>query len=168
MDLVKTGKFIAKLRLEKNYTQEELGERIGVTNKTISRWENGNYLPSVDMLQLLGKEFSVSINELLCGERISEEEYRENAEKTLVSVLKQSPFTLKDKCTFFKKKWLKEHRMTMVMSALVYLGILLFFILQGWYIACAACVPLWLVLYLVLYNRMMVYVEQNAYDGSGQ
>ncbi len=41
MDLIKIGKFLAKLRREKNYTQEELGERIGVTNKTISRWENG-------------------------------------------------------------------------------------------------------------------------------
>ena len=67
MDLIKIGKFLAKLRREKNYTQEELGERIEVTNKTISRWENGNYLPGVDMLQILSREFSVSINELLCG-----------------------------------------------------------------------------------------------------
>ena len=53
MDTVKIGNFLAQLRREKKYTQEQLGLRLGVTNKTISRWENGNYMPSVEMLQLL-------------------------------------------------------------------------------------------------------------------
>ena len=72
MDQVKIGKFIAKLRNENNLTQEALGEKLGVTNKTISRWENGHYLPDIEMLQLLSKEFNVSINELITGERIQE------------------------------------------------------------------------------------------------
>ena len=59
MDQVKIGKFIAKLRNENNLTQEALGEKLGVTNKTISRWENGHYLPDIEMLQLLSKEFNV-------------------------------------------------------------------------------------------------------------
>ena len=58
MDQVKIGKFIAKLRNENNLTQEALGEKLGVTNKTISRWENGHYLPDIEMLQLLSKEFN--------------------------------------------------------------------------------------------------------------
>lgn len=45
MDLVQIGKFIAELRKDQKLTQEQLGEKIGVTNKTVSRWENGNYLP---------------------------------------------------------------------------------------------------------------------------
>ena len=53
MDQIKVGKFIAQLRKEKGITQEELGRRIGVTNKTVSRWENGNYMPDIEMLQLL-------------------------------------------------------------------------------------------------------------------
>lgn len=53
MDQVKIGKFIAELRRENQMTQEALGEKIGVTNKTISRWENGNYMPDIEMLQLL-------------------------------------------------------------------------------------------------------------------
>lgn len=65
----KIGKFIAQCRNEKNITQEELGEKLGVTNKTISRWENGHYLPDIEMMQLLSKEFSISINELISGER---------------------------------------------------------------------------------------------------
>ena len=65
MDQIKIGKFIAALRKEKCLTQEQLGEKLGVTNKTISRWENGNYMPDVEMLSLLSKEFGVSINELI-------------------------------------------------------------------------------------------------------
>ena len=56
MDQIKIGKFIAALRKEKCLTQEQLGEKLGVTNKTISRWENGNYMPDVEMLSLLSKE----------------------------------------------------------------------------------------------------------------
>ena len=64
---MKIGKFIATLRKYKGLTQEQLGEKLGVTNKTISRWENGNYMPDVEMLSLLSKEFGVSINELISG-----------------------------------------------------------------------------------------------------
>ena len=71
MDQIKTGKFIAALRKEKHLTQDELGRRLGVSNKTVSRWENGNYMPDIETLRLLGKEFSVSIEELLDGERLS-------------------------------------------------------------------------------------------------
>ena len=46
MDMVKMGSFLAELRKEHNLTQAELGEKLGVTNKTISRWETGNYMPS--------------------------------------------------------------------------------------------------------------------------
>ena len=63
MDQIKIGKFIAALRKEKGLTQEKLGEKLGVTNKTVSRWENGNYMPDVEMLSLLSEEFGVSINE---------------------------------------------------------------------------------------------------------
>lgn len=72
----KDRKFIAALRKEKGLTQEQLGEKLGVTNKTISRWENGNYTPDVEMLALLSKEFGVSINELISGERLLAEDFK--------------------------------------------------------------------------------------------
>ncbi len=167
MDLIKIGKFLAKLRREKNYTQEELGERIGVTNKTISRWENGNYLPGVDMLQILSREFSVSINELLCGERLDEADYRENAEKVILSVLEKSPFSLKEKCSFFQKKWKKDHLAARLLSVMLVLGIMAFGIFTEKYYISGIGVLVGAALYLILYNRMMAYVEKNAYDGSG-
>ena len=64
MDQVKIGKFIAELRRRAGLTQEALGEKNGVTNKTISRWENGDYMPNIEMLQLLAEEFSISRNNM--------------------------------------------------------------------------------------------------------
>lgn len=68
MDPVKIGKRIAELRRKEGLTQEALGEKLGVSNKTISRWENGNDMPDIEMLPLLAREFKISIDELLGGE----------------------------------------------------------------------------------------------------
>lgn len=109
MDQGKIGKFIAELRHEHNLTQEALGEKLGVTNKTISRWENGNYMPDIEMLQALSGAFQVSINELLCGERISETDYRKKADENLIAILEKEAFTREEKYSFWRKKWLKDH-----------------------------------------------------------
>lgn len=68
MDTLKIGKFIAKKRKEKNMTQEELARILGVTNKTVSRWENGNYMPDLSLLKPLSETLGVSLNALLSGE----------------------------------------------------------------------------------------------------
>ena len=65
MDMTRIGAFLAELRKENDLTQEELGESLGVSNKTVSRWETGTYLPPVEMLQRLSERYSVSINEIL-------------------------------------------------------------------------------------------------------
>jgi len=83
MDLLLIGKFIAELRKEQELTQEQLGEKLGVTNKTVSRWETGAYLPPAEALLAMSDLFSVSINEILSGKRLSEEEYRAAAEENL-------------------------------------------------------------------------------------
>ncbi|MCI8435387.1 MAG: helix-turn-helix transcriptional regulator, partial [Clostridia bacterium] len=90
MDMQKIGSFLAALRKERNLTQDELGAQIGVTNKTISRWETGSYLPPVEMLQTLGDTFGVSINEILNGERISDGNYKDISEQNLKSALTKS------------------------------------------------------------------------------
>lgn len=56
MDTKKIGAFIAMNRKKKGYTQEQLAEKLGVTNKTISRWENGHYMPDLSLLEPLSKE----------------------------------------------------------------------------------------------------------------
>ena len=97
MDTKKMGTFLAKLRREHNLTQEQLGEKLGVTNKTVSRWENGNYLPPAEMLQALSELYNVTINEILSGERLPEEAYREKAEENIATVLKQRSFSARER-----------------------------------------------------------------------
>lgn len=164
MDQIKTGKFIATLRKEKELTQEQLGEKLGVTNKTISRWENGNYMPDIEMLSLLSKEFDVSINELISGERLLLDDFKKAADNNLVTALNNSTFTLKEKIAFFKKKWLREHIATIVLCIVVWIGIMLCVALNNSYALLGAIGSiLALLFYVVLYNRMMAYVENNAY-----
>lgn len=168
MDQIKIGRFIASLRKEKGFTQEQLGEKLGVTNKTISRWENGNYMPDVEMLSLLSKEFGVTINELISGERIGTEDFKKTADDNLVSALNNSVFTLKEKIIFFKKKWLREHIATIVLYVLAWIGILVWLTLETQgddkFLVLDLLGGLLAVLfYLVLHNRMMAYVEKRAY-----
>lgn len=164
MDQIKTGKFIATLRKEKELTQEHLGEKLGVTNKTISRWENDNYMTDIEMLSLLSKEFDVSINELISGERFFEEDFKKAADNNLVMALNNSAFTLKEKIAFFKKKWLREHIATIVLCIVVWIGIMLWVALNNSYALLGAIGSiLALLFYVVLYNRMMAYVENHAY-----
>ena len=70
MDAKKTGSFISALRREKGMTQKQLADKLNVSDKAVSRWETGRGLPDIGMLMALSCEFSVSINELLCGTRI--------------------------------------------------------------------------------------------------
>ena len=72
------GKFIAKLRKEKDLTQEELGEKIGVSGKSISKWECGINVPDFSNIEALSTFFDVSIFEIFNGERIDNEKAKNN------------------------------------------------------------------------------------------
>ena len=166
MDIKKIGNFLAQLRKEKGMTQEDLGERLGVTNKTVSRWETGTYLPPVEMLQLLSELYGITINEILSGQRLSEQAYREKAEENIKSALGSSAFTLKERTDFFKKKWKKEHLGEFICAMLLTVG------LYVWGIARQNGLQIFGYVFCVGYlitsnNRMMTYVEQRAFDGSG-
>lgn len=90
MDQVQTGKFIAELRKEKSLTQAQLGGLLGVTNKTISRWENGNYMPDLAVLQSLCAVLEVNINEMISGRRLDEADFRQQADNNLLLSLDQA------------------------------------------------------------------------------
>ena len=72
MDQKKTGRFLKELRREKGLTQEQLAERFGVTNRSVSRWENGVNMPDLDLVIDIADYFEVSIDEFLDGERKTE------------------------------------------------------------------------------------------------
>ncbi len=162
MDQIKIGKFIAELRRREGFTQEALGEKIGVTNKTISRWENGNYMPDIEMLQVLAQELHVSIQELLSGERLPDSS--RDAETPAAKVPKESAFSFEERKAYFKKKWRKEH---------ISLFVILFFILAASILLPFAFHKSWLVGFSPLIafveygyqnNKMMIYVEDSLFE----
>lgn len=87
MDQVKIGKFIKSLRKEKGYTQEQLANKLLVSPKTISKWECGNGNPEVSLMMSLCEELGITVNELLSGYRLKENEYKGKAEENLVMTL---------------------------------------------------------------------------------
>lgn len=163
MDQIKIGKFIATLRRQSGLTQEKLGEKIGVTNKTISRWENGNYMPDIEMLQLLAKEFNVSINELLAGQKMSDEELRKNADENIIAVSKESAFSFEERKAYFKKKWRKEHISLFVVLLLILIVafVLPFVVSEPWFVGLVPLIAF--IEYGYQNNRMMIYVENCLY-----
>ena len=166
MDQIKIGKFIAELRKEKKLTQETLGEALGVTNKTVSRWECGTYMPDIEMLGLLAKEFGVSINELLAGQRLNDEEFRQAADENLSAVSKESIYSLKERTQYFKTKWRRDHRFFLVLLFLIFLAALTvpFFLHKPYLLGCVPMVGV--IEYVIQYNRMMIYVENHLYGVS--
>ena len=167
MDMIRIGKFIAELRKKQGLTQEQLGENIGVTNKTISRWETGTYLPPADALMAMSELFSVSINEILSGRRLSDQEYKNAAEENLVQSIRTSSFELKDRIEFFKKKWLKEHIAVMVFIGICIAAVFAAGIVTGKSILVSITPLLVLIAHAWRNNTMMAYVEHKAYDGTG-
>ncbi len=83
MDLVKTGKFLQELRKGKKLTQEQLAEQMGVTRRTVSRWETGSNMPDMDILIDLSDFYAVDLREILSGERKSERMDQELKETVL-------------------------------------------------------------------------------------
>ena len=166
MDMVKMGSFLAELRKENNLTQAELGEKLGVTNKSISRWETGNYMPPVEMLEELSNMYGMTINELLSGKKLSTEEYKEMAETNIKETLKASAFNLKEKQEFYKKKWLKDHIAIMVFIGICIIGVLAAGIVcKNSLVSCASMLLL-VFAHCWRNNTMMAYVEKNAFDGT--
>lgn len=108
MDQIMIGKFIASERKRKAYTQKQLSEKLGISDKTISKWERGNGFPEVSLLLPLCNELDITVNELLSGERVSEEDYRKKAEENMVNLMKEA----------------QESKKKIIMSAMVALLVL--------------------------------------------
>ena len=86
MNQIKIGKFIAECRKNNNLTQMQLAEKLNITDRAISKWENGKGMPDSSIMLDLCNELKISVNELLCGELIEMNNYNEVAEKTLLEM----------------------------------------------------------------------------------
>ena len=89
MDQVKIGKFISDERKAKGYTQKQLSELLEISDKTISKWECGNGFPEASQLLPLCNELEITVNEILTGERISQQNYKKKAEENMVNMIRE-------------------------------------------------------------------------------
>ena len=161
MDQEKIGKFIGAMRKRQGMTQEQLGEKLGVTNKTISRWETGKYMPDIDKLQDLSALLGISVNELLAGERIEDTaDFQKQADANLVTALSEnSAFGLQDRIAYYKRKWIRDHRAWIGFWCILW-GLLCF---AAFYLKKPLLPVSGLIIYGCLRNRMMIYVEERAF-----
>ena len=89
MDQVKIGKFIAECRKKNNLTQMQLAEKLNITDRAVSKWENGKSMPDSGIMLDLCNELKISVNELLSGEVIEMKEYDKKTEQLLLDMQKQ-------------------------------------------------------------------------------
>ncbi len=89
MDQIKIGKFIASCRKEHGMTQAVLAEKLGISDRAVSKWENGKSMPDTGIMLELCDLLSISVNELLSGEKIMTETYNKKAEENLLEMRKE-------------------------------------------------------------------------------
>ena len=162
MNQEKIGKFIAQSRKNKKLTQSELAEKLGVTEKSISNWENGRNMPDYSFLNDLCDVLNISINELFAGEKISDGEYKNKADENLMIALENSSFSLQEKIDYFKNKWKKDNRFGLTLGMIIIIVIIgLGFRYGAEYALLGSIIGFAFSLYE--HNRMMKYIKNNAY-----
>ena len=115
MDLIKIGKFIADCRKNKKLTQEQLAEKLSITDRAVSKWERGLSLPDADKMLELCNILDINVNELLNGERIARKDYEKKNEELLVEIAKQDEMK--------NKKLILNMWVLTVSACLFYIGI---------------------------------------------
>ena len=127
MDNLKFGNFIKNLRKEKNMTQKELAEKIGLTDKAISKWERGLSFPDITMLSILAEVFDVDVSEILNGERGKEKVSKEDIEKKIEEAVEKVTLKKEKKerrIKIFKKTVIIISCVLLILSLLLQIGYL--------------------------------------------
>ena len=100
MDQVKIGKFIAECRKNKKMTQQELAEKLGVSDRTVGNWENGRNMPDLLLFKYLCMELDISLNDLMSGEKVKEKEYQEKLEENIINTIDYTNKKIENKNNF--------------------------------------------------------------------
>ena len=90
MNQLMTGKFISQKRKEKNLTQEQLAEKLGVSNKTVSKWETGKCMPDYSVVKNLCEELEITVAELMDGEATDEKSVRTYDDEQIMDLLRRT------------------------------------------------------------------------------
>ena len=118
MNTEKIGNFIAECRRSKNLTQSDLSEKLNISNKSISKWEEGRKMPDSSVMFNLCNLLDISVNELLSGEHLKESQYKEKVTENLISITKE----------YDKNKKMKN--LMIILIASIFIFLLLAFILE--------------------------------------
>ena len=100
MNQEKIGKFIAECRKNKNMTQQDLAEKLGVSDRTIGNWENGRNMPDLSLFKPLCSELDISLNDLMSGEVVNNKEYQEKLEENIINTIDYTNKKLENKNNF--------------------------------------------------------------------
>ena len=90
MDQIRIGNFIAQCRKAQNLTQRQLAEQLGISDKTVSKWECGKGLPEVSLMLPLCTALGITVNDLLSGERIAQADYQKKAEENMMELVREN------------------------------------------------------------------------------
>ena len=158
MDLIKIGKFIADCRKKKNITQEQLAEKLGITDRAVSKWERGLSLPDADKMLDLCNILDINVNELLNGEKISMKDYEKKNEELLLELAKQDELK--------NKRLITDMWVLTVTAFIFYLVIALlssYFIEEGPLLATIICVST-IILLIVCFYGFKLEVDAGYYE----
>lgn len=93
MDQHRIGAFISELRKERGLTQKELADKIGVSDKTVSKWETSRGIPDIAYMESLCTSLGITMNELISGERLSDDAYSKKAEENIMTLMNENENT---------------------------------------------------------------------------
>ena len=119
MNQEKIGKFIASKRKENNLTQKELAEKLNVTDRSVSNWENSKCMPDLSLFEPLSKILNITINDLMSGEIVDDKNYKDTFEKNVVNVVSN-----------IEKKQKKNKKIFICILIVSLILIILYFILK--------------------------------------
>lgn len=90
MNQIAIGRFIAEIRKQQNMTQRQLADALSISDKTVSKWECGKGLPEISLMMPLCEALQITVNDLLTGERVSEDDYQKKAEENMMNLMKEN------------------------------------------------------------------------------
>ena len=154
MDQVKIGKFIASRRKEQGMTQAALAEKLGISDRAVSKWETGKSMPDSGIMLELCDLLKINVNELLSGEKIMAESYDKRAEENLLAMKRE----MEEK----NRQMLRAEYLVTFPAVLA--GLVLVFV------ACLVAMPMWLRVVLLAFALVMIFtvafiavgIEQKA------
>ena len=158
MDLIKTGKYIADCRKKKNITQEQLAEKLNITDRAVSKWERGLSLPDADKMLDLCNILDINVNELLNGEKIAMKDYEKKNEELLLELAKQDELK--------NKRLITDMWVLTITAFIFYVTLILvscYFLQEGPILATIICIST-VILLIVLFYGFKLEVDAGYYE----